>query len=277
MTAGRTTHPLPPPGSALDGTTFLYGGIDVGGTKIHAIVTDEAGAVLGEHTVPTGQGPDEVVAGAVTALHAAADSVASPGRLRSVGVGIPGHVDPVSGIVSHAVNLGVVELRLGEELSSRLGVPVAVDNDVKAAALGAARHFGVHEEPLSYLNFGTGLAMATVHAGQIWRGNAGFAGEIGHLAVSGSGITCTCGQIGCLETVASGNGMLRRWQAHRPSSTAADLDERRTPAIRSPSGSGTTPCAARRRRSRSPCSPSTPLLSRSAAASRTADETWSDR
>jgi len=141
---------------------------------------------------------------------------------------MPGLVDPVSGVARHAVNLEVESLDLAGELSVRLGVPVAVENDVKAAALGAWRlrapwaegstaadtgpggHGGPGGLALAYLNLGTGLASAVVRDGVVVRGIDGAAGEIGHLPVGGDA-PCTCGQVGCLETVASGSALARLW------------------------------------------------------------------
>ncbi|MDV3220530.1 ROK family protein, partial [Intrasporangium sp.] len=93
------------------------------------------------------------------------------------------------------------------------------ENDVKAAALGAARLLSVRgprtrpvPAGIGYLNLGTGLAAAVVLDGRLVRGAAGAAGEIGHLPVGGA-TPCRCGQTGCLETVASGSALARLWPA----------------------------------------------------------------
>jgi predicted NBD/HSP70 family sugar kinase len=124
---------------------------------------------------------------------------------------MPGLVDPVLGSVRHAVNLDVESLHLAAELGAALGLAVAVENDVKAAALGAHHLSGLGvESTLAYLNLGTGLAAAVVHAGEVMRGVDGVAGEIGHLPVGGD-VVCACGQTGCLETLASGAALERMW------------------------------------------------------------------
>ncbi|MET1018397.1 MAG: ROK family protein, partial [Microterricola sp.] len=136
-----------------------------------------------------------------------------------------------SGVVSHAVNLGVSELALGAELGRRMGVPVHVENDVKAAALGAHHLTSIGAGPgegagsMAYLNLGTGLAAGIVQNGVLLRGASGAAGEIGHLPVDPRGELCGCGQRGCLETVASGSALARMWPSDA-ALPAADLFER---------------------------------------------------
>jgi predicted NBD/HSP70 family sugar kinase len=128
---------------------------------------------------------------------------------------MPGLVDPDTGVVRHAVNLDVESLSLAAELAADLGIPVQVENDVKAAALGAVqllagRRSGVVPRSLGYLNLGTGLAAAMIVEGRVVRGLEGAAGEIGHIPVGGD-MVCSCGQVGCLETLASGTSLARRW------------------------------------------------------------------
>jgi predicted NBD/HSP70 family sugar kinase len=186
-------------------------GIDIGGTKTAvALVADDT--VQAFRSAPSGRGASGVVDVAVRLVR---EVLQADGRGGVVPVGacMPGLVDPVSGLARHAVNLEVESLDLAGELSARLGVPVAVENDVKAAALGAWRlrtARGAAEAALAYLNLGTGLASAVVRDGVVVRGIDGAAGEIGHLPVAGD-TPCTCGQVGCLETVASGSALARLW------------------------------------------------------------------
>jgi predicted NBD/HSP70 family sugar kinase len=138
----------------------------------------------------------------------------------SIGIGIPGAVDGATGRVAHAVNLGLDGLDLGRRLSDRLGVDVRVENDVKAAALGAHHLLGVADgiraHSMAYLNLGTGLAAGIVLDGRLLRGRHGVAGEIGHVPVDPSGVVCGCGQRGCLETLASGSAISRMWPSEDP-------------------------------------------------------------
>lgn len=124
-------------------------------------------------------------------------------------------VDPRTGTVLHAVNLGIDEVRLGDELAGSLGVPVSIENDVNAAALGAYRALPRNAprplRSLAFLNVGTGLAAGIVVGGVLLSGANGTAGEIGHIPVRSDGPRCRCGQTGCLEAIASGYAVATRW------------------------------------------------------------------
>lgn len=186
-------------------------GLDIGGTKTDSIALDSAGRELARVRRDTGFGPEAVLAGAEIAVQeAVARAGASLGDLDAVGVGIPGVVDESSGQVTHAVNLGVTELDLSARLSARVGVPVRVENDVNAAALGACHLLGLARSA-ALLNLGTGMAAGVVVGGRLWRGARGGAGEIGHVPIDPEGAVCSCGQRGCLETVASGSAIARLW------------------------------------------------------------------
>ena len=216
-------------------------GIDIGGTKTAVALVAADGDVVLARSAPSGRGAHEVVAVAVRlAREVLAVAGVAPGgdagdipgvsaghSLASVGACMPGLVDPASGWVRHAVNLGVESLDLAGDLGGALGVEVAVENDVKAAALGAWRlrsggsrgvatgnDRATARQALAYLNLGTGLASAVVRDGAVVRGIDGAAGEIGHLPIGGD-VPCSCGQVGCLETVASGSALARLWPESR--------------------------------------------------------------
>jgi glucokinase len=200
-------------------------GIDIGGTKTHAVVVDDTGAVHAEVRLRTGFGPDEVVGTAVRAAEVLSDQTGvAVGELESVGVGVPGTVDHRSGSVAHAVNLGLDGLDLGADLGARLRTKVRVDNDVNAAAVGTYRTLAAPASSMAYLNLGTGLAAGLVLDGRLWRGAGGVAGEIGHLPVEPDGVQCRCGQRGCLETIASGSGIAELWPTGARHPVAALFD-----------------------------------------------------
>jgi len=205
-------------GPAREGEPLRLG-IDIGGTKTDAVVIDGDGTPVHRVRLATGHGADAVLDTAV-AVAGRLERLAGA-RFASVGVGIPGMVAPQSGLVRHAVNLGFEELELGALLGERLGAQVRVENDVKAATLGAYRllHPGAPDETgsMAYLNLGTGVAAGFVVGGALWRGARGTAGEIGHIPVDPNGAVCACGQRGCLETVASGSAVARMWPTANPS------------------------------------------------------------
>jgi len=187
-------------------------GIDIGGSYTSAVALGPEGQVLGRHQIKTGvEGGRQMVSSVVAAFSALEvdDCVA-------IGVGVPGQVDPTTGQVAMAVNLGVgaESYGLANEIEAALGVPVTVENDVHAAAVGAyesLRLNGQSPESLALVSIGTGIGAGVVVKGALLRGARGMAGEIGHVVVDGSGVMCRCGQRGCLEAVAAGPAISRAW------------------------------------------------------------------
>jgi glucokinase len=207
-------------------------GIDIGGTKTDAVAVDVQGGLVERVRMATGFGRSAVVETAVAAVSQLGELTGvGAGGFQSIGIGIPGLVDSATGFVEHAVNLGFERLGLGGELAGRLGVEVRIENDVKAAAVGAYHLLGL-DGTMAFLNLGTGMAAGIVSHGRLWRGASGIAGEIGHLPVDPAGIVCPCGQRGCLETIASGSGIARQWPTEDPLparslfAAAADGDSR---------------------------------------------------
>jgi predicted NBD/HSP70 family sugar kinase len=134
--------------------------------------------------------------------------------IQSVGIGIPGQVDSDSGVIHSAVNLNISEFAVADEATALLHLPVHVENDVNAAALGALTVLRVPTRPNvadAFINLGTGLAAGIIRNGRIDHGATGICGEIGHIATEPHHFICPCGQRGCLETVASGSAVERLW------------------------------------------------------------------
>jgi predicted NBD/HSP70 family sugar kinase len=200
-----TAEALPAPASTV------VVGLDIGGTTIDGVLLGPDDAVLARARRASGRGPEAVLGNAVDVVAALVeDAGLTRERVAAVGVGVPGTVDPARGVVTNAVNLDLREAALGPALAGALGVAVAVENDVNVAAVGASHRAG-HPPSLAFLNVGTGLAAGVVLAGRLVRGATGNAGEIGHLAVDPNRFPCGCGQRGCLETVASGSALARRF------------------------------------------------------------------
>ena len=201
-------------------------GLDIGGTKVLGVAVGADDVVLADVRRGSEPGPDKVVDVAAAAARELADRLGTPlSALAGIGIGVPGVVDAREGVLTHAVNLGVGGdgLPLAALLSRRTGIPVAVENDVNAAAVGASRVLRLDSTDLAYLSIGTGLAAGIVLSGRLRRGARGGAGEIGHVAVDPSGPMCPCGQCGCLEAVASGSAIARAWPVE-------SLDAIETPA-----------------------------------------------
>ena len=187
-------------------------GVDVGGTKIEAALVDATGAVLNSARIPARHGNAAVVEDIVSVARQAAGTRFD--EVSAIGIGTPGTVDSATGHVGNIVNLDVVSLDMGPEVSRLAGVPVHVENDVNAAAVGAAVLLGGADGldgTIAFLNFGTGLAAGIVQNGVLLHGYSGAAGEIGHIPVEPHRLKCPCGQYGCLETVCSGAAVGRLW------------------------------------------------------------------
>ncbi len=194
----------------------VRGGLDLGGTKIQAIVFDTADEhVLGQARRPTPQegGPPAVVDALVEALQeAASEAGLTPDRLAGVGVGSPGETDSDKGIVAHANNLPGWDapFALAAALTERLGTPASVANDVDVATqaefqLGAGRS----ASSLLGVFWGTGVGGGLVFEGRPWSGR-GAAGEIGHMVIKRDGARCPCGRRGCMEAYAGRRAMEER-------------------------------------------------------------------
>lgn len=206
----------------------LIAGIDIGGTKIAVLVTGADGSVLARGVVPApAQEGGAAMADAAASL--TRDLVAQlGGRLRAAGVGAAGVVDPVDGTIlaASAMFTDWVGFGLGAALTERLGVPVAVENDVNAFLLGEVAAGAGHGSDVLGVMLGTGVGGALVIDGALRHGPNGAAGEIGHTP-GYSDRVCTCGQIGHLETLASGTSIALRY-GERTGTTglaAADVAE----------------------------------------------------
>jgi glucokinase len=206
----------------------MRGGIDLGGTKIQAVVVDDQHTVLGETRVPTPTtgGPGDVAAAMAAALEQAAEAAkVEPADLAGVGVGSPGDVDASAGTVTSARNLPDWEgtFALGDQLSSTLGTRVALGNDVQVATdaealLGAGKPY----RSLLGVFWGTGVGGGIVLDGRPWVGR-GAAGEIGHVVVKRGGARCTCGRKGCMEAYAGRGAMELRARARHKRGAKTDL------------------------------------------------------
>ena len=139
---------------------------------------------------------------------------ATNSSLLGIGIGTPGLMDPMKGIVRQAVNLDWQDLPLRSLLKKRYGLPLYVANDSQVAAL-AEFTFGAHKasDNLVLIKVEHGIGAGIVLNGRLFHGDTFGAGEIGHVVVDDDGLPCRCGNTGCLETVASNQAIVRRAQA----------------------------------------------------------------
>lgn len=184
-------------------------GLDVGGTKILALALDvETGRILSSIQVATPQEPSSLQAALADSTETVLGRVGAGGPA-AIGVGIPGFLG-LDGVARQAPNLpAAVGVDLGGELARRFGCAVVADNDANCAAWAARMIDAPDATSLVAVTLGTGIGAGLVVDGRLLRGANGFAGEPGHMIVDAGGWTCACGQQGCWEMYASGNGLGR--------------------------------------------------------------------
>lgn len=190
-------------------------GVDLGGTKILAAVFDERGKVLSREKKATKPelGPTVVQERVEECIHEALAAAALPHtEVAALGIGVPGPVDTKGEVVRVAPNLRWSNVPLARILRKRLDIPVTVVNDVHAGTMAVGEYgTGRGLKNFACMFVGTGLGGGIVINGELYRGTAGMAGEVGHMAViPGDGPKCGCGNRGCLEAVASRSAIVRR-------------------------------------------------------------------
>lgn len=192
---------------------MYYVGIDLGGTNIATGIVSEDGAVLATKSVKTGapRPENEIIADmacAVTDL--LKEQKIDLAEVRSIGVGTPGSVDPISGTVLSACNLGFLQTPLVEKLSQYFQQPILLDNDANCATLAEAMvGAGRGKSSVVMVTLGTGIGGGIVLNGVLYGGKNHFAGEFGHMILQANGEPCACGMRGCFEAYASATAFIR--------------------------------------------------------------------
>jgi fructokinase len=198
-------------------------GIDVGGTKIAAVVLGPDGAVQWERRVAT---PREDYAGTIEAIAGLVDDAErAVGARCSVGLGIPGAISPATGLVKNANSTWLIGRPFGEDLATRLGRKVRLANDANCLAVSEATDGAAAGADVVFgVILGTGTGGGLVVRGRVLTGANAIAGEWGHNPLpwpdddERPGPACYCGRRGCIETFLSGPGMaaeyVRRGGAH---------------------------------------------------------------
>ncbi len=191
-------------------------GVDMGGTKILSAVIDVEGNILGTAKVPTkaDEGTSVVIDRIADSIQKAiGKSGVNESTIEAVGIGAPGPLDPETGIVIFAPNLGWRDVPLKAELEARVGIPTFVDNDVNVGTLGE-HAFGAGKGVQNVVGIfvGTGIGGGIILQGELFHGASKTAGEIGHIIVKAGGPRCGCGTRGCLEALASRTAMTKQFQ-----------------------------------------------------------------
>ncbi len=188
-------------------------GIDLGGTQLRAALINQSGAILRRMALATAAaaGPTAVT----EQLHQVATAVSAgvgPEQLIGVGVSSPGPIDTERGIALAIPTLaGFDGAPFAQMIQERIGLPVWLENDAIAAALGEWRFgAGKGHRNLVYVTVSTGIGGGVVADGQLLHGRRGLAGHIGHMTIVRDGAPCPCGNNGCWEAYASGTAFARR-------------------------------------------------------------------
>jgi glucokinase len=181
--------------------------LDVGGTVLKGALVTAAGTSYLRWPTPRADGPDMVVAAVLSAVD---ELVGRAGDAAAVGLVVPGLVDDEGGLAIDSENIGWRDVPFRDLVRRRTGLPVGFGHDVRAGgvaerAQGAAGGF----DDVLFMPIGTGIAGAMFVGGRLVRDR--YAGEIGHIDV-GVDVDCLCGARGCLEAVASGAAIARRYQ-----------------------------------------------------------------
>ena len=191
-------------------------GVDMGGTKILAAVINAKGEIVqqAKRATKPKKGPEEVIERITRCIRKAIDSAElNPSQIRAIGIGSPGPLDPETGVIIFAPNLGWSNVPLKAKLEANLSIPTFVDNDVNVGTLGEyAFGAGRGVKNLVGIFVGTGIGGGIILDGKLFHGVNKTAGEVGHMIVEAKGPRCGCGNFGCLEAVASRTAITRDLQ-----------------------------------------------------------------
>ena len=186
----------------------LFAGIDVTQTSIRGVVVSADGAVVARREAAHKR--DDLLAEVANIINTLRES----GEIKCVGLALPGLVNREQDRVLVSTGLpSVVRADLHAELMKATGIKLELENDANAAAYGEYKvGAGRDAKDLFYIHIGDAVGGAIIIDGKLWTGASGCAGEVGHTTINTEGIQCECGNIGCLETVASAPNIVRRAQ-----------------------------------------------------------------
>lgn len=191
-------------------------GVDLGATKIEIGMVDLQDQIVGRRRMLThqDQGPQAVVERIAQSVAELEKELPEGERIAALGICSPGPLDHETGTLMDPPNLpDLHHAPLRHMLAERLGLPVRLEHDAKAAALGEFYYgAGRGAQSMVYVVVGTGVGAAIIIHGRLYRGEHNFAGEVGHITLDRNGEPCSCGSRGCVETYMSGPWLARRYQ-----------------------------------------------------------------
>ncbi|MBV9689361.1 MAG: ROK family protein [Ktedonobacteraceae bacterium] len=192
----------------------LVVGVDIGGTQVRVAVLQGA-TLLSRVDLLTGENaiPERLISCIYNAVRKALDEASTRlDQIIGIGIGSPGPLDSHTGIVFDPPNMpGWHNVPLRDIFKEHYDLPVFVENDTNAAALGEYLFgAGRGSRSMVYLTISTGIGGGVIINGKILGGISGTAAELGHITIDRHGDRCNCGNIGCLESIASGTAIARR-------------------------------------------------------------------
>jgi glucokinase len=208
-------------------TVKQYIGIDLGGTNIKFGVVNTTGEIVQKLVLPsnTENGPDAVIDQIKIGV---AQLIALSSNPKGLGIGAPGVVNAKKRTVSYPPNFPNWEnVNLGKILEKKFVLPVYIENDANAAAVGEMM-FGAGRGQRSFImiTLGTGVGGGIILKRKLYRGESGAAGEIGHVSIDFNGPQCNCGSRGCIESYVGNKYLVERVSAElgkHPSSKIIEL------------------------------------------------------
>ena len=189
-------------------------GIDLGGTNIVAGVVDDNYKIVATAQVKTNcpRPAEEIVADMAAAAQRAVENAGLKlSDIEAMGVGTPGAIDPVHGVVCYANNLDFHDVPMAAMLKEKLGVDFYIENDANAAAYGEyIAGAGKGANDFIAITLGTGVGGGVIIDGKIYSGSNYAGAELGHVVINLDGEICTCGRKGCWEAYASATALIRQ-------------------------------------------------------------------
>jgi glucokinase-like ROK family protein len=201
---------------SLNGGFGLVAGVDIGATSIDLAIADFSGKLQVRYSEPASvkDGPIRILGRLCSLLEKLLQERSlHPEQLHGIGIGVPGPVDFRLGtLVSPPIMPGWDGYPIIETIEQWFPMSnIVVDNDVNVMALGEMyQGAGIGIDNLIFVKIGTGIGAGIICEGKIYRGSNGCAGDIGHIHVDKNGPMCHCGNMGCLESVASGPAIAER-------------------------------------------------------------------
>ena len=207
--------------------------IDLGGTKILSALIDVNNKIKSKEKIPT-----ELINGKEGLVNSIIQSVkkimkeneVTEREIKAICLGVPGTVNPYTGIISNAPNLGIKNFNIKEALLKHFSIPLLIENDVNLAGLGIKKFETCEETNNMLVVFvGTGIGGALFFDGKIYRGSTFFAGEIGHMKVNSRGSLLSKDKNSTFELIASRTAIVRDIKKELNSGKKSILKEYKSP------------------------------------------------